>query len=121
LNSAMKWLRDSSDHNDVFASNNDGFLLSALSQRRGFIQSKYLLRRHTVFTADWESELDDRGDLLTRVFSSPSNVELKELHSRGVRWLIVDKSKITSVDFAFLSESSFENDEYLILDLDLLS
>jgi len=55
------------------------------------------------------------------VFSSPSNVELKELHSRGVRWLIVDKSKFTSADFTFLSELSFENDGYLILDLDLLS
>ena len=121
LNSAMKWLRDSSDHNDVFASNNDGFLLSALSQRRGFMQSKYLLRRHTVFTADWESELDDRGDLLSRVFSSPNSVELKELYSRGVRWLIVDKSKIASADFTFLSEPNFENDGYLILDLDLLS
>jgi hypothetical protein len=118
---AMKWLRDSSGHNDVFASNNDGFLLSALSQRRGFIQSKYLLRRHTVFTADWESELDDRGELLTRVFLSPSNVELKELYRRGVRWLIVDKSKITSEDPIFFRESSFENDGYLILDLGLLS
>jgi hypothetical protein len=120
LNGAMKWLRNSSDQDDVFASNNDGFLLSALSHRRGFMQSKYLLRRHTVFTADWESELDDRGDLLTRVFSSPSNVELKELYSRGVRWLIVDNSKIASVDFTFLSEPSFENDGYLIFDLDLL-
>jgi hypothetical protein len=117
LNGAMKWLRDSSDHNDVFASNNDGFLLSALSQRRGFIQSKYLLRRHTVFSADWESELDDRGELLTRVFLSPSNVELKELYRRGVRWLIVDKSKIASADFTFLRETSFENDGYVILDL----
>jgi hypothetical protein len=121
LNGAMKWLRDSSNHNDVFASNNDGFLLSALSQRRGFIQSKYLLRRHTVFTADWESELDDRGDLLSRVFSSRNGFELKELYSRGVRWLIVDKSKIASADFTFFRESSFENDGYLILDLALLS
>jgi hypothetical protein len=120
LNGAMRWLRDSSDHNDVFASNNDGFLLSALSQRRGFIQSKYLLRRHTVFTADWESELDDRGELSTRVFLSPSNVELKELYRRGVRWLIVDKSKTASADLVFFGESRFENDGYLILDLDLL-
>ena len=121
LNGAMNWLRGSSDRNDVFASNNGGFLLSALSQRRGFMQSKYLLRRHTVFTADWESELDDRGDLLSRVFSSPNSVELKELYSRGVRWLIVDKSKIASADFTFFRESSFENDGYLIFDLDLLS
>ena len=85
------------------------------------MQSKYLLRRHTVFTADWETELDDRGDLLTRVFSSPNSAELKELYSRGVRWLIVDKSKIASADFTFFRESSFENDGYLILDLDLLS
>jgi hypothetical protein len=75
------------------------------------------LRRHTVFSADWESELDDRGELLTRVFLSPSNVELKELYRRGVRWLIVDKSKIASADFTFLRETSFENDGYVILDL----
>jgi hypothetical protein len=121
LNSAMKWLRDSSDHNDVFASNNDSFLLSALSHRRGFLQSKYLLRRHTEFTTNWESELDERGDLLTRVFLSSNSDELKELYSRGVRWLIVDKSKIASVDLVSFGESSFENDGYVILDLDLLS
>ena len=55
------------------------------------------------------------------MFSSPSNVELKELYSLGVRWLIVDNSKIASADFTFLSEPSFENDGYLILDLALLS
>jgi hypothetical protein len=51
------------------------------------------------------------------VFLSPSNVELKELYRRGVRWLIVDKSKIASADFTFLRETSFENDGYVILDL----
>ena len=120
LNNSMEWLKDESDQSDIFASNNDSFLLSALSHRRGFLQSKYLLRRHTVFTSEWESELDDRGELLTRIFSSPNEAELKELHSRGVRWLIVDKSRIEPAGLVFFKKSSFENDGYLILDLDLL-
>ena len=120
LNNSMEWLKDESDQSDIFASNNDSFLLSALSHRRGFLQSKYLLRRHTVFTSEWESELDDRGELLTRIFSSPNEAELKELHSRGVRWLIVDKSRIEPAGLVFFKKSSFENDGYLILDLDFL-
>jgi hypothetical protein len=36
LTSAMNWLRESSNPDDIFASNDESFLLSALSHRRGF-------------------------------------------------------------------------------------
>ena len=121
LNNAMQWLNAQSGHDDVFASNNDSFLLSALSQRRGFLQSKYLLRRHTVFTADWEGELDSRGDLLTQIFSEPSESNLRQIADRGVRWLVVEKTKLTSNVLKSFGTASFENDEYLILDLSLLA
>lgn len=121
LNDAMLWLKAESYKDDVFASNNDSFLLSALSHRRGFLQSKYLLRRHTIFTADWESELDSRGELLTQVFSNPSNLDLRALYSRGVRWLIVEKLEIEPEVLSFFRKSDYENKEYLIFDLKLLS
>ena len=121
LINAMQWLEAESDQDDVFASNNDSFLLSALSHRRGFLQSKYLLRRHTVFTADWESELDRRGELLTQLFLDPNQSKLQQIADHGVRWLIVEKSKIAPEDLLFFRESNFENNEYLILDLDLLT
>jgi len=121
LNQAMSWLKNASDKDDVFASNNDGFLLSALSHRRGYLQSKYLLRRHTVFTESWELELDSRGELLTRIFATPTLENLKELQSAQVRWLIVDKTRPVSENFKALDIAGFENDEYLVLDLNLLN
>ena len=120
LNNAMEWLKDESDQSDIFASNNDSFLLSALSHRRGFLQSKYLLRRHTVFTDEWEAELDHRGELLVQLFLDPSEIKLKQIADRGVRWLIVEKSKIAPEDLLFFRESNFENNEYLILSLKFL-
>lgn len=118
---AMSWFRESSNSNDIFVSNNESFLLSALSHRRGFLQAEYLVRRHTVFTADWESELDIRGELLTQLFLDPSESKLQQVADRGVRWLIVEKSKIAPEDFLFFREPNFENNEYLILDLDLFN
>ena len=120
LNNAMEWLKDESDQSDIFASNNDSFLLSALSHRRGFLQSKYLLRRHTVFTDEWEAELDHRGELLVQLFLDPIEIKLKQIADRGVRWLIVEKSKIAPEDLLFFRESNFENNEYLILSLKFL-
>ena len=117
LNQAMTWIEKSSDVNDIFASNNDSFLLSALSHRRGYLQSKYRLRRHTIFTPDWERELDARGVLLTEVFDRPTKANLAQLYENGVRWLVYDRSKSENL---FLKNSSlikFQNDEYLILDL----
>ena len=118
---AMSWFRESSNSDDIFVSNNESFLLSALSHRRGFLQAEYLVRRHTVFTAEWESELDRRGELLTQLFLDPNQSKLQQIADHGVRWLIVEKSKIAPEDLLFFRESNFENNEYLILDLDLLT
>jgi hypothetical protein len=122
LNDAMKWLKTESDQDDIFASNNDSFLLSALSQRRGFLQSKYLMRRHTVFATAWEGELDSRGELLTETFSEPTESKLRQLEDRGVRWLVVKKIGTAYQNLSkIIGSSSFENDQYLILDLRLLA
>ena len=118
---AMSWFRESSNSDDIFVSNNESFLLSALSHRRGFLQAEYLVRRHTVFTAEWESELDRRGELLTELFLDPNKSKLQQIADRGVRWLIVEKSKIAPEELLFFREPNFENNEYLILDLDLLT
>lgn len=120
LNQAMRWLRDSSEMDDVFASNNDGYLLSALSHRRGYLQSKYLLRRHTVFNESWERELDGRGELLTKVFTESNYESLSKLRNAQVRWLVVDKSRTDVEKFEIFDITGFENDEYLVLDLALL-
>ncbi|MFM8451419.1 MAG: hypothetical protein ACKOAQ_01005, partial [Acidimicrobiaceae bacterium] len=40
LNSAMEWMRNSTPEETVFASNNESFLLSALSHRRGLLQAE---------------------------------------------------------------------------------
>ncbi|MFM7819247.1 MAG: hypothetical protein ACKPAF_00090, partial [Actinomycetota bacterium] len=120
LNQAMKWLRESSEMDDVFASNNDGYLLSALSHRRGYLQSKYLLRRHTVFNESWERELDGRGELLTKVFTESNYESLSKLRNAQVRWLVVDKSRTDVEKFEIFDITGFENDEYLVLDLALL-
>ena len=58
LKSAMSWLRRASNSDDIFASNNDSFLLSALSHRRGYLQDEYLVRRPTASSSYWLCEID---------------------------------------------------------------
>ena len=62
LISAMNWLRESSNPDDIFASNDQSFLLSALSHRRGFLQAEYLVGRHTASSENWSREINQRKE-----------------------------------------------------------
>ena len=121
LISAMNWLRESSNPDDIFASNDQSFLLSALSHRRGFLQAEYLVRRHTASSENWSREINQRKELLAVIFSNPNLQNLEVLRQNQVRWVILDKSKILVENYFDFKDKSFENDGYLILDLDLLS
>ncbi|MGA1071027.1 MAG: hypothetical protein ACO3TW_08805 [Ilumatobacteraceae bacterium] len=41
----MAWMRNSTPEETVFASNNESFLLSALSHRRGLLQAEEYVRQ----------------------------------------------------------------------------
>ena len=121
LTSAMNWLRESSNPDDIFASNDQSFLLSALSHRRGFLQAEYLVRRHTASSENWSREINQRKELLAVFFSNPNLQNLEVLRQNQVRWVILDKSKILIENYIDFKDKSFENDGYLIFDLDPLS
>ncbi|NCU81762.1 MAG: hypothetical protein EBV51_07090 [Acidimicrobiia bacterium] len=121
LKSAMSWLRRASNPDDIFASNNDSFLLSALSHRRGYLQAEYLVRRHSASSSNWLREIDERNRTLVSIFADLSHQNLKALKNRNIRWVVIDKSAFTSFIYNDIEISSFENDEYLILDLSLLA
>jgi hypothetical protein len=120
LTSAMNWLRESSNPDDIFASNDESFLLSALSHRRGFLQAEYLTRRHTASSENWSREINQRKELLAATFLNPSLQNLEVLRQNQVRWVILDKSKVLVENYFNFKEKSFENNGYVILDLDLL-
>ena len=95
LNSAMAWMRNSTPEETVFASNNESFLLSALSHRRGLLQAEEYVRRHTVLDENWSLELTSRRELVNRSFKSNSSMttaNLQRFKDFGVTTLVFDKS-----------------------------
>ena len=121
LTNAMNWLRESSNPDDIFASNDESFLLSALSHRRGFLQAEYLVRRHSASSENRSREINQRKELLAVTFLNPSLQNLEVLRQNQVRWVILDKSKVLVENYFNFKEKSFENNGYVIFDLDLLS
>ena len=117
LNSAMKWLRNSTPEDEIFASNNESFLLSALSQRRGLLQAEIYVRRHTVLDQQWSQQLASRRKLLDRAFKSMTQNDLQEFENFGVTTLVLDKSvpDFTMPDLSIGLSKVFENDAFVVL------
>ena len=117
LNLAMEWMRTNTDDDEVFASNNESFLLSALSHRRGLLQGEEYIRRHTVLNADWSSELTRRRELIDRGFKLLSPVNIDAFKTFGVGTLVIDKSVpyFTSMSFPGGVSTVFENETFIIL------
>ena len=117
LNTAMQWMRMNTSDDELFASNNESFLLSALSHRRGLLQGEEYVRRHTVLDDEWTSELAQRRDLIDRSFKSSLTVDVDGFIAFGVGTLVIDKSV---PDFTLASIPSgvskvFENKTFTIL------
>jgi hypothetical protein len=123
LNSAMEWMRNSTPEETVFASNNESFLLSALSHRRGLLQAEEHVRRHTVLDENWSAELTLRRELVNRSFRSNllmTTANLWRFKDFGVTTLVLDKSV---PDFTIPSLSIglpilYENETFLIFKLE---
>lgn len=120
LNSAMNWVEANTPQEIIFASNNESFLLSALSHRRGFLQSEEYVRRHTVLNSQWNDELTARRELVDRAFKSMSSSDLIEFSKSGVSTLIIDKS-VQNIALASLPSgltTRFENKTFIVLEID---
>jgi hypothetical protein len=123
LNSAMAWMRNSTPEETVFVSNNESFLLSALSQRRGLLQAEEHVRRHTVLDESWSAELTSRRELVNRLFKENSSITIADLQrfkDFGVATLVIDKSVS---DFTFPNPSIglpvlYENETFMIFKLE---
>ena len=123
LYSAMAWMRNSTPEETVFASNNESYLLSALSHRRGLLQAEEYVRRHTVLDENWSAELTSRRELVNRSFKSISFLtaaNLQRFRDFGVTALVLDKSV---PDFTIPSSSIglpilYENETFLIFKLE---
>ena len=117
LNAAMRWMRMNTSDDELFASNNESFLLSALSHRRGLLQGEEYVRRHTVLDDEWTSELAQRRDLIDRSFKSSLAIDVDGFMAFGVGTLVIDKSvpDFTLVSFPSGVSKVFENETFTIL------
>ena len=117
LNSAMMWLRNNTPEDEIFASNNESFLLSALSHRRGLLQAEIHVRRHTVLDQQWSQQLASRRKLLDRAFKSMTQSDLQEFENFGVTTLVLDKSvpDFTMPELSIGLSKVFENDAFIVL------
>ena len=117
LNTAMQWMRMNTSDDELFASNNESFLLSALSHRRGLLQGEEYVRRHTVLDDEWTSELAQRRDLIDRSFKSSLAIDVDGFMAFGVGTLVIDKSvpDFTLVSFPSGVSTVFENETFTIL------
>jgi hypothetical protein len=117
LNKAMQWMRMNTSDDELFASNNESFLLSALSHRRGLLQGEEYVRRHTVLNDEWNSELVQRRDLIDRSFKSSLTIDVDGFIAFGVGTLVIDKSvpDFTLASFPSGVSKVFENETFTIL------
>ena len=117
LNTAMQWMRMNTSDDELFASNNESFLLSALSHRRGLLQGEEYVRRHTVLDDEWTRELAQRRDLINRSFKSSLAIDVDGFLAFGVGTLVIDKSvpDFTLVSFPSGVSTVFENETFTIL------
>jgi hypothetical protein len=123
LNSAMAWMRNSTPDETVFASNNESFLLSALSHRRGLLQAEEYVRRHTVLDENWSLELTSRRELVNRSFKSNSSMttaNLQRFKDFGVTTLVFDKSvpDFTIPDSSIGLPILYENETFAIFKIE---
>lgn len=123
LNSAMAWMRNSTPEETVFASNNESFLLSALSHRRGLLQAEEHVRRHTVLNENWSAELTSRRELVNRSFKSNSLMtaaNLQRFKDFGVTMLVFDKSvpDFTIPDSSIGLPILYENETFVVFKLE---
>jgi len=123
LNSAMEWMRNSTPEETLFASNNESFLLSALSHRRGLLQAEEHVRRHTVLDENWSAELTSRRELVNRSFKSNSIMtaaNLQRFKDFGVTMLVFDKSvpDFTIPDSSIGLPILYENETFVIFKLE---
>jgi len=123
LNSAMEWMRNSTPEETVFASNNESFLLSALSHRRGLLQAEEHVRRHTVLDENWSAELTSRRELVNRSFKSNSSMtaaNLQRFKDFSATMLVFDKSvpDFTIPDSSIGLPILYENETFIIFKLD---
>ena len=117
LNTAMRWMRMNTSDDELFASNNESFLLSALSHRRGLLQGEEYVRRHTVLDDEWALELAQRRDLINRSFKSSLAIDVDGFLAFGVGTLVIDKSvpDFTLASFPSGVSKVFENETFTIL------
>ena len=117
LNAAMRWMRMNTSGDELFASNNESFLLSALSHRRGLLQGEEYVRRHTVLDDEWALELAQRRDLINRSFKSLLAIDVDGFLAFGVGTLVIDKSvpDFTLESFPSGVSTVFENETFTIL------
>lgn len=119
LNLAMEWMKENTSDDIIFASNNESFLLPALSHRRGMLQAEEYIRRHTVLDENWNNELVKRRALVDRAFKSFNSGDLIEFKNFGVSILVFDKSvpnftlPILPTEFSKI----YENPSFLIIAL----
>jgi hypothetical protein len=123
LNSAMAWMRNSTPEETVFASNNESFLLSALSHRRGLLQAEEYVRRHTVLDENWSAELTSRRKLINRTLkanSSMTTANLWRFKDFGVTTLVFDKSvpDFTIPDSTIGLKIHYQNETFLIFKIE---
>jgi hypothetical protein len=123
LNSAMAWMRNSTPEETMFASNNESFLLSALSHRRGLLQAEEYVRRHTVLDENWSLELTSRRELVNRSFKSNSSMttaNLQRFKDFGVTTLVFDKSvpDFTIPDLSIRLPILYENETFAIFKIE---
>jgi hypothetical protein len=123
LNSAMAWMRNSTPEETVFASNNESFLLSALSHRRGLLQAEEYVRRHTVLDENWSAELTSRRELINRTLkanSSMTTANLRRFKDFGVTTLVFDKSvpDFTIPDSTIGLKILYQNETFLIFKIE---
>jgi hypothetical protein len=119
----MAWMRNSTPEETVFASNNESFLLSALSHRRGLLQAEEYVRRHTILDENWSLELTSRRELVNRSFKSNSSMttaNLRRFKDFGVTTLVFDKSvpDFTIPDSSIGLPILYENETFAIFKID---
>ena len=113
------WMKKNTSDDIIFASNNESFLLPALSHRRGLLQAEEYIRRHTVLDENWNNELVKRRALVDRAFKSFNSGDLIEFKNFGVSILVFDKSvpnftlPILPTEFSKI----YENPSFLIIAL----
>jgi hypothetical protein len=113
----MQWMRMNTSDDELFASNNESFLLSALSHRRGLLQGEEYVRRHTVLDDEWALELAQRRVLIDRSFKSSLAIDVDGFMAFGVGTLVIDKSvpDFTLASFPSGASKVFENETFTIL------